>query len=118
MLGAQGKLATRFQIQGILPLDEGEEDGEAAQLHHNHPFILLWPLSFPFLCQPVQLWAWDPLDPSPIRPSCLGPSFQVLNLLEFVLHCSHFILMQGKVLILAVFVASCGFFPCKHPSSA
>lgn len=44
-------------------------------------------------------------------PSCLGPSFQVLNLLEFVLQCFHFILLQGKVLIPVVLSPAVAFFP-------
>lgn len=59
----------------------------------------------------------DPLDPSLIRawetaqgPSCLGPSFQALNLLEFALHCFHFISLQGKILIPVVLFLAVAFF--------
>lgn len=86
---------------------------------------ILSPLCFPSFCPPLQSNPgggihWIPHLSEPGQDTgtnCSGPSFQVLNLFEFVLHCFHFIFLQGKVLILVVLSPAVAFFPCKHPSS-
>lgn len=74
--------------------------------------------SIPIPTMAEQPWGgihWIPHSSEPGQGS--GPSFQVLNPFEFILHCFHFILLQGKVLILIVLSPTVAFFPCKHPSS-
>lgn len=123
MLGAQGK--TGYSLpnpRGSKALDEVEEDGEAAQLRHTATTTPLscsgLSASHPYAnhCRAaLGVGSTGSLIHQSLGraqgPSCLGPSFQLLNLLEFVLRGFHFILVRGKVLILALLPPAVAFFP-------